>query len=77
MPKERRGWLDRLLSRVPTADVQIEPDPDMATGEWEWSCLDCTAGNIGDSQEMRAEAMTHCLNTGHAVKGDLRPPTHA
>jgi hypothetical protein len=52
--------------------VRIEPDPDMAPGIWEWSCLDCPEGNTGEAQEMRAESFRHCLSYGHVVKGDLK-----
>jgi hypothetical protein len=66
------NWLRKLFGHredVPAA-VSIEPDPDMAPGKWSWACYDCETGGEGEDQQMRSEAMTHCLLTGHVTHGE-------
>lgn len=65
-------WLKRLfgLTDPETLTVQIDPDPDMHPGDWTWGCYDCGASGTGEAQEIRAESMTHCLQTGHSVYGN-------
>ena len=59
------------LKKIPETKprVRIDPDPNMAPGLWEWSCLDCDAGGKGQDQEIRVESYQHCLKEGHAVTG--------
>lgn len=73
------NWLKKLfgrrpvdISEVPIETVIIEPDPDMQPGDWEWECCDCPASGTGESQDVRAESMTHCLTNGHAVLASAR-----
>jgi hypothetical protein len=67
-----KRWLRELFGRreeIPVT-VTIKPDPDMAPGKWSWSCYGCEAGGEGEDQQVRLDAMTHALLTGHTTRGD-------